>query len=682
LKGLLWSAQDILTDSQIASFRAIGRLFSTPTGEKLEKEGFLNARTRNTNRFINKIYQALGDLSEEQNRQALALLNKGGESSDPVIGGAVKAARQIMDEIAAYRGLPKGDYDLQVFDPYAVSDKPEEFRRLLFEDYKRVTGREPSRERIQAIYNRIAYMRGGEDEEGYKPTFVNTSQLSQYKEKSLVAALERHAAAAVRHREWVKRFGKNNETLDALTHDGIASAIGNSDWGLAHEAAKKELRSLRAGLKGSASAVIAQLEEAGYPNGRLTPEKVARHLSPDAARRWRSWQPEYRAFTNAVEAMSGTLGLDIEPGLQKWSSSIIVYENYRLLAASLFSQIIDPMGVMVRGGTLAQAFDTFKEGLKGAWRGWKGEKPTDDWLNLAASLGIVSFSNALNSQGSLLAGAPLGKRAKRMNDGLFRWNGVEGFSQGTRVGAMKAAIAFLKYHKDLPTKDSERWLAELNLKPTDIKLTDEGHLNYADEKIANAIYQWVEGAILRPNAAHLAPWMSDPHWALVAHLKQFAYAFQKVLLERMVHELKHGNLNPLAAALLVSVPLMMSSDYLRRLILNGGETPAWQKKWGMGDYLADGVQRAGLLGVSNFALEAGSYGVQSLAGPAAEQVNRATGRVLTKTAYDRHLDEVAERTGRTSDYKRAEDYNGLREALRANAIDAMPFSTITRHYLD
>ena len=40
--------------------------------------------------------------------------------------------------------------------------------------------------------------------------------------------------------------------------------------------------------------------------------------------------------------------------------------------------------------------------------------------------------------------------------------------------------------------------------------------------------QWVDGAVLRPDAADKPLWMSDPHWALVAHLKQFVFTFQKV----------------------------------------------------------------------------------------------------------------------------------------------------------
>jgi hypothetical protein len=49
-------------------------------------------------------------------------------------------------------------------------------------------------------------------------------------------------------------------------------------------------------------------------------------------------------------------------------------------------------------------------------------------------------------------------------------------------------------------------------------------------KVRAAVNMWVDGAVLRPDAVDKPIWMNDPHWALVAHLKQFVYAFQETIL--------------------------------------------------------------------------------------------------------------------------------------------------------
>jgi hypothetical protein len=119
-------------------------------------------------------------------------------------------------------------------------------------------------------------------------------------------------------------------------------------------------------------------------------------------------------------------------------------------------------------------------------------------------------------------------------------------------------------------------------------------------------------------------WMNDPHWALVAHLKQFAYSFQETILKRVVHEYQHGNYKP-AMALTSYVPVMIAADMVKGLIQGGGSQPDWKDKWDASDYVWSGVERAGLLGVGQFAVDALAKGhaVGTLGGPTIEQVTDA-----------------------------------------------------------
>ena len=129
---------------------------------------------------------------------------------------------------------------------------------------------------------------------------------------------------------------------------------------------------------------------------------------------------------------------------------------------------------------------------------------------------------------------------------------------------------------------------------------------------------------MRPDAADKPIWMNDPRFALVSHLKQFVFSFQKTILERVAHEFRNGNYTP-AMALASYVPVMMAADFVKGMVANGGSTPDWQAGWDISDYVAYGMQRAGLFGVAQFGLDIakdmrhGNTGVFALAGPTIEQ---------------------------------------------------------------
>ncbi len=56
----------------------------------------------------------------------------------------------------------------------------------------------------------------------------------------------------------------------------------------------------------------------------------------------------------------------------------------------------------------------------------------------------------------------------------------------------------------------------------------------------------------------------------------------------------------------------------------GGQQPDWKDKWGPGDYLWSATQRAGLLGVGQFAVD-GIERTTSLGGPTVEQFAEGAG---------------------------------------------------------
>ncbi len=149
-----------------------------------------------------------------------------------------------------------------------------------------------------------------------------------------------------------------------------------------------------------------------------------------------------------------------------------------------------------------------------------------------------------------------------------------------------------------------------------------------------AVNRWVDGAVLRPDATDKPIWMSDPHWALVAHLKQFVFSFQETILKRVTHEFDHGNYVP-AMALSSYVPIMIASDLVKGLIQGGGEQPEWKSGWSLWDYFTNGVARAGLNGTGQFLDDAIGGNVGALTGPTAEQLWGAVQVIGGNAQFDR-----------------------------------------------
>jgi hypothetical protein len=178
-----------------------------------------------------------------------------------------------------------------------------------------------------------------------------------------------------------------------------------------------------------------------------------------------------------------------------------------------------------------------------------------------------------------------------------------------RVAAMVAGERFIEKHKAGANEHSARYMKELGLEKWN---GDKSAREYKE-----ALFQFVDGAVLRPNAAQRPVWGNDPHWMLVFHLKQFTYSFQKVIMNRVAHEFEHGNTQ--AAWMLASyVPFMIVSDVLR-----GALTGGVRKTWTLSDYLVNGVTRSGVMGIGNFGADAlqdaamGGVPGMSFAGPTA-----------------------------------------------------------------
>ncbi|MDD3353879.1 hypothetical protein [Zoogloea sp.] len=335
--------------------------------------------------------------------------------------------------------------------------------------------------------------------------------------------------------------------------------------------------------------------------------------------------PAYKA----VMAMEGTLGADISDNVRALNSWMVTYQNFRLLSTTLFISFADVVGLVVNGGELGDAWEAFTTGVKEVKLGWSNKKSDDTKAKRAEMWGTVDAGSMMDALGQTYGSVFLTGTARRMSDSLFKWNGMEAWNRAMRITATSVAERVIKqYHSegfDAADPAAVARFEELfgkGFDPKAIKMGADGGLDMNDPKNQAAVSKWVNGAILRPNAAQRTIWGSDPHYQILWHMKQFTYTFQNVILAKAVGQAKLGNYRPALAAMAGYVPVIIAADAIKELLIPGDE-PGWMKS-GLAGMLQHGVDRAGLLGIGQMGYDAFAtdFGV-GLTGPAVSQVLHA-----------------------------------------------------------
>lgn len=506
---------------------------------------------------------------------------------------AKKDIRKTLDDLFAYMtaagvkvndlGVGK-DYFPRVYDTSFISSHQAEFKNVLVKHG--VTDADRLLKKIMvsdgAEFTVVVDKPGMQHLKPRELAHIPDDELAPFMRKNLFEILNGYVTQASRRAEWARRFKDNGDRITQL---------------------------------------LAQAEREG-----ATPEQL-------------------KGAQNFVRAVDGTLGDTINPEARRLMGNMIVYQNIRLLPLAIFSSVVDPLGIVVRGGTVGDAFTAFKRGARETVKNFQKNATDDDATKLAASIGTIDDSTLVHALGALYSQGMVGDTGRKINDAFFRYNLMEQFNTSMRVSATEAAMGFLAKHADgKASKHSQRWLNELGLKPGDVQLDATGRVKVLESdgltldqsaQMKAAINRWVDGAVLRPDSVDKPVWMSDPHFALISHLKQFVFSFQETILKRVGHEFNNGNYAP-AMALGSYVPMMIAADLIKGLIQGGGEQPEWKSGWTLGDYLQSGVERAGLYGVGQFGVDAlqdvqhGGSGVGALLGPTVEQLTDAV-RVIGGT---------------------------------------------------
>lgn len=571
-----------LRDSGIPALRELADLIKLRGTDEGRDGGFIQAARLARTEHMNWLATHLQEYGADALNEALEAMQAGRKASTTqakIVQKLVqeKFLRQTMfDKYLPDAGVELGDlgpdYFPRVWDPAYISKNQEAFAEML-ESY----GVKNADAVIQKIVSGNGTEWGFDDNaqiEIERPGFVNTRERKlafisgedalPFLQKDFWKTMDNYVTQATRRGEWSRRFGYKNEKFDDL--------LG---------------RAVRQGA---------------------TPEQI--EMAKDFAK-----------------AVDGTLGDDIDPSYRRLMGNMVVYQNLRLLPLAIFSSLVDPLGIVVRGGTVRDGWDTFKRGIKEMRKSWQKEPKFDADTMLAEEIGTIEDAMLQHTISSMYGQGMMGDTAQKINDLFFRYNLMEGFNRSMRVGATQAALGFIGRHAKGANEHSTRYLAELGLKADEVKFDDDGKV-VIDERVKLAVNRWVDGAVLRPNAAETPIWMHDPHYALFAHLKQFAFAFHHTFLKRVWHEYQHGNYKPVMA-LASFVPMMMAADFVKDMLTNGGDEPEWKRQWTFMDHVGYGVERAGILGVGQFALDGigdirhGGTGIGALGGPTLDQLTDA-----------------------------------------------------------
>ena len=298
-----------------------------------------------------------------------------------------------------------------------------------------------------------------------------------------------------------------------------------------------------------------------------------------------SWNPVIKRMMQGVDRVFGSNLAQTD--FQKWKAiqgALQTYNNVRLLPLALVSSFVDPLAAMVRSGSMRDAHRNLFDAMK-AMRGAGGK---NELRAMADKLGVIEREGLGDIMAHLYGGVyDPNSTAGKINQTLFKYNGLESMLRFTRLAALAAGHRFLARHAASDSDTSKRYLQELGLTAADIRIRNDGYVALTP-RVQAALRRFVDESTVRPYAGQKPSWHNDPNFALAAQYKGYIYAFYETVLLRAANELREGNLSVLAPVL-AYIPITMMAEMARDMVQ--GDEPEEPE-----EYLKKGIDRSGLLG--------------------------------------------------------------------------------------
>jgi hypothetical protein len=353
---------------------------------------------------------------------------------------------------------------------------------------------------------------------------------------------------------------------------------------------------------------------------------------------------QLKSAKHAIGALEGSLGSTFSPALRRLFGNLVAYQNIVLLPLTLLSSMGDVQSIAVRSNNGKEAFKALKAGFGAigdaikAKVGGKKLEPSE-MEKVMRKLGMIESLDQSENYGSAYNHNFMANSVRNLSAKFFQYNGMDVWNRQMRESSFGAGQRFIR-----DNVGNARYMQDLGLKPQDMEHIHElpdtdgrmallpsdfeaiGKPTPPEETLARlheAMYRFVDSSNLRPNAATLPAWASDPRWMLIAQMKRYNYTFQNTTTKSIANEVGHGNNK---AALLAAgfLPFGIMSGGMRRMIAGGSAF----KDMSIGQILHDGAMRSGIEGTGNFIDDAlrdtshGSLPGASFLGPTAEHAKR------------------------------------------------------------
>tara|TARA_R100001224_G_scaffold101837_2_gene73574 strand:- start:599 stop:8548 length:7950 start_codon:yes stop_codon:yes gene_type:complete len=268
-----------------------------------------------------------------------------------------------------------------------------------------------------------------------------------------------------------------------------------------------------------------------------------------------------------IDSMFGKIP-PITNGFLKAANNIgLVLNIVTLLGMTVIASLQDTAGPILRSrGTnkITDIADVIKDMIK---------NPTEA-ADIARDIGAIG-TDAMSSF-FIFAGETnfLNNTSKNIADWWFRVTGLEAYTRFTRVFATGMAQKFLSNHAQKAKAGDQTsigYLQELNVTADEILAWEKGKATEAQlQSVNEALIQFVDESIVRPNPAQRPTYANDPRYALIWQLKSFFYAYGKTIVFPTLKE-THRNFMEGKNAGAAIMPMVIMASMLIPITMLGWE---------------------------------------------------------------------------------------------------------------
>jgi len=277
---------------------------------------------------------------------------------------------------------------------------------------------------------------------------------------------------------------------------------------------------------------------------------------------------------DAMRAMLGKVGSPMDPLARKINSWGLAANVLTTLTFAVFASFPDLAGPFLR----SNSFGSFMEGAK-EYRQYFTDK--EQSVQFALDVGAIAQDSLsmmyihASEQDYMTPGS------KKLTDYFFKAIMLEQFTKFTRVFAAGMGKRFLVSTAHNVVSDrvtTDRWLKELNITRAEVLAWEKSGFDITTpegKKASQAVYQFVNESIIRPNAAQRPVWASNPYFALVWQLKGFFYAYGQTIVGGQYREMSNRFREKGVSG--AAIPLSMMALTILPLTLMGLELKEWTK---------------------------------------------------------------------------------------------------------